>query len=529
MKSFPAVRLVGRQERKFQNIWGVKVDKQEMQKEAVLRVTGATKTFGGVMVLDNVELTLYAGEVHVLIGENGAGKSTLIKIISGAYIPNAGRIEMAGETVEISSPIDAIRAGISVVYQELNLVETLSAYENIFLYDQIVRKRGFVNVLDKQVMIEKSKELLASIGADIDVTVPIRTLSIAQRQMIEIAKALRMNSKVVIFDEPSAVLTEVEVEKLFEVIERLKKKGISICYISHRMDEIMRIGDRITVLRDGKRIGCKSIREENVTIDDIIKMMVGRELSQQYPKTEFIRGEELLRVEHLSCGNYFNDVSFSLYSGEILCFSGLVGAGRSEVAKTIFGALPKTDGKIFLQGEEMKVKSPDEAIALGIALVPEDRKDEGLFLSASLYSNLVVASIKNFTKHHIMQFGRIKEACREIGKKLRLNTDNFNLKAGNLSGGNQQKIALGKWMIANPKLIILDEPTRGVDVGAKAEVYRLINELVEEGIGVIMISSDLPEVLGMSDRVIVMHEGRVTGTLDREEASQVSIMKLATM
>ena len=469
--------------------------------DLALEVNGATKIFGGVTVLDHVNFSLRKGEVHILIGENGAGKSTLIKIIAGAYIPNAGVIKLNGETITVNSPLEALERGISVVYQELNLVETLSAYENIFMVNQIVKKAGPFQILDRQAMIQRSRELLEMIGANIDVTIPVKELSVAQRQMVEIAKALRMNSKVIIFDEPSAVLTDVEVEKLFTVIRNLKQQGIAICYISHRMDEIMQIGDRVTVLRDGKLIGCHDIHKEHITIDDIIRMMVGHPMDQQFPKQIFERGEEILRVKDLSCGDLFQNVNFSLHRGEVLCFSGLVGAGRTEVAKTVFGALQKTGGSIYYFGKEISPKRPSDAIRLGISLVPEDRKEEGLFLSASLYSNLMIAA---------------------------LNTENLDLHAENLSGGNQQKISLGKWLVANSKLVIFDEPTRGIDVGAKVEVYNLINKLVADGIGVIMISSDLPEVLGMSDRIVVMHEGKVTGELLRNEATQEKIMKLAT-
>ncbi|MBC5726214.1 sugar ABC transporter ATP-binding protein [Agathobaculum sp. NSJ-28] len=496
--------------------------------DIALEVTGATKMFGGVTVLDHVDFTLRKGEVHILMGENGAGKSTLIKIIAGAYIPNAGSIKLNGEPILTNSPIEALEKGISVVYQELNLVEPLSAYENIFAVNQIVKKHGPLQILDRQAMIQRSRELLEMIGANIDVTVPVNELSVAQRQMVEIAKALRMNSKVIIFDEPSAVLTDIEVEKLFTVIRKLKENGMAICYISHRMDEIMQIGDRVTVLRDGKLVGCRDFHEEEITIDDIISMMVGHPMDQQFPKQFFERGEEILRVENLSCGKYFQNVSFSLHKGEVLGFSGLVGAGRTEVAKTIFGALPKTEGKIYFFGKEISVKNPSDAIKLGISLVPEDRKEEGLFLSHSLYSNLMIAAVDNFTKHGVFEKSKIETICHNISRKLHLNTDNLDLNAENLSGGNQQKISLGKWLVANSKLVIFDEPTRGVDVGAKVEVYNLINKLIEDGIGVIMISSDLPEVLGMSDRILVMHEGRPTGELLRADATQEKIMKLAT-
>ena len=496
--------------------------------DLALEVNGATKIFGGVTVLDHVNFSLRKGEVHILIGENGAGKSTLIKIIAGAYIPNAGVIKLNGETITVNSPLEALERGISVVYQELNLAETLSAYENIFMVNQIVKKAGPFQILDRQAMIQRSRELLEMIGANIDVTIPVKELSVAQRQMVEIAKALRMNSKVIIFDEPSAVLTDVEVEKLFTVIRNLKQQGIAICYISHRMDEIMQIGDRVTVLRDGKLIGCHDIHKEHITIDDIIRMMVGHPMDQQFPKQIFERGEEILRVKDLSCGDLFQNVNFSLHRGEVLCFSGLVGAGRTEVAKTVFGALQKTGGSIYYFGKEISPKRPSDAIRLGISLVPEDRKEEGLFLSASLYSNLMIAAVNTFTKYGIFQKTKIQSICHDISRRLHLNTENLDLHAENLSGGNQQKISLGKWLVANSKLVIFDEPTRGIDVGAKVEVYNLINKLVADGIGVIMISSDLPEVLGMSDRIVVMHEGKVTGELLRNEATQEKIMKLAT-
>ncbi len=494
---------------------------------AILEMKGICKSFAGVHALKNVDFILHSGEVNVLLGENGAGKSTLIKIITGAYQNDGGMIRLFGEEVRFSGPIDAQKRGISAVYQEFNLVPKLTVYENIFISRQI-KKGGIIKTLDRESMIQKSRELMERIGASFDVTRTVESLGVAQRQMVEIAKALCFDSRLIIFDEPSAVLTEGEIKELMKVIRRLKEEGIGIVYISHRLEEIFEIGDRVTVLRDGSYVGEIDLHREKVSVDDIIRMMVGRSLEQQFPKVYYAQGEEILRVENLSSGKLFQNVSFTLRKGEVLGFSGLVGAGRTEIAKTIFGVYPKTSGEIYLYGKKLEIRKPADAIAEGISLLSEDRKDEGLIQKLRIDENMMLVNQKLMQEHGIFKRKRIDKYCGDMAAQLQLNTRDLGLPVSSLSGGNQQKVALGKWLLTEGKLIILDEPTRGVDVGAKVEIYHFINHMVERGIGVIMISSELPEILGMSDRIIVMHEGIKTGELKREEATQDLILKYAT-
>lgn len=493
----------------------------------ILEMKGIRKSFAGVHALKNVDFILHEGEVNVLLGENGAGKSTLIKIITGAYQNDGGTIRLFGEEVRFSGPIDAQKRGISAVYQEFNLVPKLTVYENIFISRQL-KKGGVIKTLDRDAMIEKSRELMERIGASFDVTRTVESLGVAQRQMVEIAKALCFDSRLIIFDEPSAVLTESEIKELMKVIRRLKEEGIGIVYISHRLEEVFEIGDRVTVLRDGSYVGEIDLHKERVSVDDIIRMMVGRSLDQQFPKIHYAQGEEILRVENLSSGKLFQNVSFTLRKGEVLGFSGLVGAGRTEIAKTIFGVYPKTSGEIYLYGKKLEIRKPSDAIAEGISLLSEDRKDEGLIQKLRIDENMMLVNQKLMQEHGIFRRKRIDKYCGDMASQLRLNTRDLGLPVSSLSGGNQQKVALGKWLLTEGKLIILDEPTRGVDVGAKVEIYHFINHMVEQGIGVIMISSELPEILGMSDRIIVMHEGKKTGELKREEATQDMILKYAT-
>ena len=499
----------------------------EMSRETILEMKGICKSFAGVHALRNVDFVLHKGEVNVLLGENGAGKSTLIKIITGAYQNDEGTIRLFGEEVKFSGPIDAQRRGISAVYQEFNLIPKLTVYENIFTSRQITKGK-LIKTLDRDAMIQKSRELMSRIGASFDVTRTIESLGVAQRQMVEIAKALCFDSKLIIFDEPSAVLTENEIEELMKVIRKLKEDGIGIVYISHRLEEIFEIGDRVTVLRDGSYVGEVDLHKEKVSVDDIIRMMVGRSLEQQFPKIHYPLGEEILRVENLSSGKLFQNVSFTLRKGEVLGFSGLVGAGRTEIAKTIFGIYPKTSGDVYLYGKKLEIKKPADAIAEGISLLSEDRKDEGLIQKLRIDENMMMVNQKLMQEHGVFRKHLIEKHCGGMASQLQLNTKDLGLPVSSLSGGNQQKVALGKWLLTEGRLIILDEPTRGVDVGAKVEIYNFINHMVEQGIGVIMISSELPEILGMSDRIIVMHEGRKTGELKREEATQDIILKYAT-
>lgn len=496
--------------------------------ELLLEMQGIEKSFAGVHALKGVDFSLRAGEVNVLLGENGAGKSTLIKMIAGAHRPDKGVIKLNGEPVILHDPTQAQALGVGTVFQEFNLIPYLTVYENIFVANHLT-KGTYIKVLDRQEMIRRSEKVLESIGVHIDVTERVANLGVAQQQMVEIAKALSMDSKILILDEPSAVLTENETKALFRVVRDLRDKGIGIVFISHRLEEIYEIGDRITILRDGALVVTLDMHERKIEIDEIIKYMVGRSLNEKFPRVHFEQGEEILRVEGLSSGRRFQDVSFSLHKGEILAFSGLVGAGRTEVAKAIFGAYPKSGGKVFLNGEELNIHCPEDAIAHGISYVTEDRKNEGLILRLPIRTNMMLVDYKQLLDMgFLINEKKVERICGGMMKRLQLNTKDLNLPAGSLSGGNQQKVSLGKWLVANSKVVLFDEPTRGVDIGAKVEIYNIINELVKEGVGVIMISSEMPEVLGMADRIIVMCEGKVTGELDAKTATQEQIMALAT-
>lgn len=496
--------------------------------ELLLEMQGIEKSFAGVHALKGVDFSLRAGEVNVLLGENGAGKSTLIKMIAGAHRPDKGVIKLNGEPVILHDPTQAQALGVGTVFQEFNLIPYLTVYENIFVANHLTKGK-YIKVLDRQEMIRRSEKVLESIGVHIDVTERVANLGVAQQQMVEIAKALSMDSKILILDEPSAVLTENETKALFRVVRDLRDKGIGIVFISHRLEEIYEIGDRITILRDGALVVTLDMHERKIEIDEIIKYMVGRSLNEKFPRVHFEQGEEILRVEGLSSGRRFQDVSFSLHKGEILAFSGLVGAGRTEVAKAIFGAYPKSGGKVFLNGEELNIHCPEDAIAHGISYVTEDRKNEGLILQLPIRTNMMLVDYKQLLDMgFLINEKKVERICGGMMKRLQLNTKDLNLPAGSLSGGNQQKVSLGKWLVANSKVVLFDEPTRGVDIGAKVEIYNTINELVKEGVGVIMISSEMPEVLGMADRIIVMCEGKVTGELDAKTATQEQIMALAT-
>ena len=494
---------------------------------AMLKMRGICKSFAGVHALQNVDFDLNPGEVNVLLGENGAGKSTLIKIITGAYSCDSGDVELYGKPYHCKSAIDAQHMGISAVYQEFNLMPKMKVYENIFITNKIT-KNNPLHTLDRREMIARSEELLKTLGANFSATETVADLGVAQKQMVEIAKALSYNARLIIFDEPTAVLTAPEIRQLMDIIRKLKAQGIGIIYISHRLEEIYEIGDRVTILRDGKNVCALDLREKQYSVDEIIAYMVGRTLEEKFPKQHFDRGEEILRVEHLSSPGRFEDVSFTLHRGELLSMAGLVGAGRTEVAKTIFGALPKSGGKVYLMGQELNIREPADAIRYGISLLSEDRKDEGLVQNLSIESNMMMVDYKKFQRRGIFRKELREKYCLEMAERLRLNTRNMQLKVSSLSGGNQQKVSLGKWLFGDCKVIILDEPTRGVDVGAKVEIYNAINSLIQQGIGVIMISSEMPEILGMSDRIIVMCEGRKTGELLRADATQEIILKYAT-
>lgn len=499
---------------------------EEKPNDLLLEMNNITKRFPGVIALDNVGLQIRKGEVHVLLGENGAGKSTLMKVLSGAYTPDEGTIIFDGEEVKIDGPSHAQQLGISIVYQELNLISELDAGRNIFLGKE-PQKGTIVKRIDDRTLYEESRRALEMVGADIDPKVPIRRFGVATQQMIEIAKAITKKAKILVLDEPSAVLTHEEINKLFSIIRTLTAQGVAVVYISHRLEEINEIGDRITVMRDGKSVKTLEVEKGNLDTDYLIQLMVGRELEDKFPKVQAKRGKELLRIEGLTRSGIFEDITFSLYEGEVLGISGLVGAGRTEVAKAIFGDDPVDQGRIYIEGSQVQIRSPKDAIERGIGLAPEDRKVEGLIQILSVQQNISMSSIERVSRGGVISLASLRKVAEGFVNSLRIVTPHVYQQVVNLSGGNQQKVVLAKWLASRSRIIILDEPTRGIDVGAKVEVYNLINRLVKHGVGVLMISSELPEIIAMSDRILVMREGRVTVELTREEATQEKVISYA--
>ena len=488
----------------------------------LLMMRGIHKSFPGVVALENVDFDLRAGEVHALLGENGAGKSTLIKILGGAHQPDAGKIFIAGRETQIDSPGDALDGGITAIYQEFNLVPTLSARENIFL-GQESTTLGFMHRRDE---LRQAKALLDRVGVEIDPDIPCNQLSIAQQQVVEIAKALSLDAKIIIMDEPSATLTPQEVGRLFEVIRDLRQQAISIIYISHRLPEIFEIADRITVLRDGQHVATRDTAE--VTRDTLIEMMVGRRLEHEFPQRDVIPGKTRLAVTNLCRGSAVQDVSLSVRQGEVLGVTGLVGAGRTEMARLIFAADKPTEGKIVLDGKQLKIGNPRDAIGAGICLLTEDRKSQGLILKQSVLDNFGLPNLDQFSRLAFVNRSQEQKSLDQYVTSLRIKLADSRRLAANVSGGNQQKVVLAKWLQRNCEVLIFDEPTRGIDVGAKYEIYQLMNDLAAAGKAIMMISSELPEILGMSDRILVMHEGRITGEItDVENATQEQIMHLA--
>jgi ribose transport system ATP-binding protein len=495
-----------------------------ISEEYILRMEGIIKDYPGVRALDDVRLEVRRGEVHALVGENGAGKSTLVKILAGAERRDSGRILFDGAEVEIDSPQKAQELGISVIYQEFNLVPHLNVAENIFLGREITRTP--LKILNRRLEERRAREILSRLGVELNPKTPVGLLGAAQQQIVEIAKALSSEAKLIAMDEPSSALTEREVENLFALIKKLKSEGVSIIYISHRIDEVFRIADRVTVLRDGRWIATKAVEE--VSRDELIEMMVGRKLKEKFPKRRARVGRELLAVKGISRKGVVEDISLSLREGEILGITGLVGSGRTEVARAIFGADPIDEGEILLEGDKVKIKSPTDAIRMGISLLPEDRKNHGLVLDMTVRENITLASLRNLSRFLLIRRRREREVAERFIKELNIRTPSREQITRNLSGGNQQKVVLAKWLLANSKVVIFDEPTKGIDVGAKVEIYQLMNELAERGAGIIMISSELPEILGMSDRIIVMREGRIRAELAAESATQTQIMAYAT-
>ncbi|MEO8683519.1 MAG: sugar ABC transporter ATP-binding protein [Devosia sp.] len=489
----------------------------------LMEVANVRKEFPGVVALDDVQFRLHRGSVHALMGENGAGKSTLMKIIAGVYAPDRGSFKLRGVDIRLKSPLDALENGIAMIHQELNLMPFMTVAENIWIRRE---PRSRLGIIDHGKMRAMTAELFARLSIDIDPEIEVRWLSVANRQMVEIAKAVSYESDVLIMDEPTSALTETEVGHLFRIIATLKAQGKGIVYITHKMSELFEIADEVSVFRDGRYIGTRN--SADVTRDDIIRMMVGREITQMFPKQEVPIGDVVLAVSNLTLAGVFRDINFEVRAGEILGIAGLVGSGRSNVAEAIFGVTPATSGQIAVRGQNVSIKTPNDAMGNGMAFLTEDRKDTGCFLALDVLENMQIAVLREkFTRFGFVQEAAVSRACTEMGASLRVKTPNLQERIENLSGGNQQKVLIGRWLLTKPSILILDEPTRGIDVGAKAEIHRLITELVRGGVAVVMISSELPEVLGMSDRIMVMHEGRVTGIVDRKDANQVKIMELA--
>lgn len=493
-----------------------------MSDKYILRMESIRKTFPGVVALDNVQLYVRPGTVHALMGENGAGKSTLMKCLIGMYQPDSGKIIFDGEEVKIPDTKTGLGMGISMIHQELSPVPEMTVAENIYLGREPRNKFGMVS---HAVMLEKTKELFDKWEIKIDPAAQLKNLSVAQQQMVEIAKSLSFDAKIVIMDEPTSAITDTEVAQLHGMIRQLTSTGVAVIYITHKMDEVFRISDEVSIFRDGKYIATKLASE--LTQDELIKLMVGRELTDMFPKLEAEIGEVVLEVKNLNRGKFVKDVSFELRRGEILGFAGLMGAGRTEVLETIFGIHPADSGEIIVKGEPVKIKEPKHAIAAGLSLLTEDRKLTGIMGVLSVRDNMIVAALQRYTRNGLIQPKSINDACEDQRGKLAVKTPSLNQLIQNLSGGNQQKALISRWLLTVPDILMIDEPTRGIDVGAKSEIHRLMSMLAQQGKAIIMVSSEMPEVLGMSDRVIVMHEGSVAGVLDRSQATQESVMQLA--
>lgn len=489
----------------------------------VLEMNNISKNFGATQALKGIDFKLKKGEIHALLGENGAGKSTLIKVLGGIHQPDTGVIKIDGKEVKMSGIHEAQKAGIGIIHQEIVLVPYLTVTENIFLGRELRTKVGTRNL---KKMNELANQMTEKLGLNLDVTRKVQTLSIAQQQMVEIVKAISFQIKILVMDEPTSSLSDEEVGKLFETMERLKNQGVSIIYISHRMEELFAMTDRVTVMRDGTYVGTVVTKETNV--DELVGMMVGRSLTNYYTRTYNTLEKEVLKVEHLTKTGVFEDISFSVHEGEILGFSGLVGAGRSEIMQSIFGNDSFDSGSIILNGETVRFKNSLEAIRKGIGMVPEDRKKQGLTLIHSVGFNITLGSLDSVTSGVLLSEKKKNTVIEKYMHELNVKAASKDIAVSSLSGGNQQKVVLAKWLATNPKVLILDEPTRGVDVGAKAEIYAIINKLASDGLAIIMISSELPEIMNMCDNVCVVREGKIVGRLKREELGQEEIMRYAT-
>lgn len=488
-----------------------------------IEMRGINKAFGGNPVLQNAGFVLTDGEIHALMGENGAGKSTLMKILTGVYTRDAGTVIVNGKEVTYNNAQEAEKEGIVFIHQELNVLFDLTVEENMFLGKEIHNRFGVCN---KKAMQKEVRRILDILGVNIKPDAKMDTLSVGQQQMIEIAKALMVDAKVIIMDEPTAALSQSETVTLFKVVRSLKEKGVSIVYISHRMEEIFELCDRITILRDGQYVGTRNIPETNM--DEIVKMMIGREIGERYPERNTRLGEVIFEVKNLNCPGIFQNVNFSVRAGEVLGVAGLMGAGRTEIMQSIFGNMPHVTGQIFMNGQEIHNKNPWDAMDNGIGFITEDRKIEGLMLDKSIMENISIANLDRISQKGVLNKKREQEMTQQGIEDLHIKCTGAQHACGNLSGGNQQKVVFAKWIFTEPKVLILDEPTRGVDIGAKKEIYSIINKLADTGVAIIMVSSELPEILGMSDRIMVVHEGKIGGFIDKKEANQENIMILAT-
>jgi ribose transport system ATP-binding protein len=491
--------------------------------ETLVEVRQITKTFPGVVALDRVDFECKRGEVHAVVGENGAGKSTLMKILAGVYQPDHGEIYLRGEPVHIPSPYDAQRLGISIIYQELNLLPDLNVAENVFLGREPRGPLGFVNSRQLEV---QARQVLHRLGVDIDPRARMGRLSIAQQQMVEIAKALSLNADLVIMDEPSATLGGQDLRHVFEVITALKQQGVAVIYISHRIAEVFEVADRVTVFKDGKVVGTHNVAE--IDRPSLVRMMIGRQFSETFPPRGAQVGDEVLSVKNLSSPGVLSDISLTVCKGEIVGLAGLTGAGRTELAEAIFGARPISQGEIWVNGRKMQVSSPRDAMRENIAFLTEDRKAGGLVMGLSVRQNAALPSLRDRQRWGFVQTGRESQVVAARVDELGCRTPSIGQEVQYLSGGNQQKVVLAKWLICGPSLLIFDEPTRGIDVGAKSEIWYLMRELANSGVAILMISSELPEIIGMSDRVVVMHRGRVAGVLPGDTATEEQVMMLAT-
>ncbi|MBM7556563.1 sugar ABC transporter ATP-binding protein [Halanaerobacter jeridensis] len=493
-----------------------------MSEDLILEMKNITKTFPGVKALDNVNLDLYKGEIHALLGENGAGKSTLMKVLNGIHHQNSGEIYFKGQEVDFAGPREAQEAGLSIIHQELKLLPDLTVAENVFLGREKVNGI-FVDFADLK---EKTADVLEQLGVDIDPETKVRDLNIGSQQMVEIAKAISQEAEVLVMDEPTSSLTPGEAELLFDLIERLREQQISIIYISHKIEEIFKLCDRVTVLRDGAKVG--EVEVANTNRDQLVRMMVGRDITERFPEIENNRSDKILEVKNLSVPGKVKDATFDVYKGEVLGIAGLMGAGRTELAKTIYGAFKPESGEIYYKGEKIEINSPKEAIDLGFYYLSEDRKEEGLVLTESVEHNISLSILDRIKNIGLIDQDREGELARKYIDDLAIKTPDEKREVKSLSGGNQQKVVIAKVLSTEPEVVILDDPTRGIDVGAKREIYNLINDFVEQGVAVILISSELPEVLNLSHRILVMHEHKIAGELDGGQATQEKIMNLAT-